>query len=71
LPPAIYESAVSGLGLQGLVLKHVDIQSIVMGMYVCDFGNVILGSTKRKVFQVTNLTTAGALSWSFDRKALG
>lgn len=51
---------------QAIAAKAVDVQQLVAATYQCDFGNIIAGSTKKKVFKVTNSSSAGVISWSFD-----
>ena len=43
---------------------------IVVANYICDFGNVISATTKKKVFKIMNASTAGPISWVFDKQQL-
>lgn len=57
-------------GLQNIVQKFVDVQNVVVGHYLCDFGNVISGQSKKRVFKVVNASSAGPISWVFDKRNL-
>jgi hypothetical protein len=58
--------------LQELIGKYVPFKEVVAGRYVCDFGHVIMGQTKKKIFKVTNCSVLGTvLNWFFDKKHLG
>jgi hydrocephalus-inducing protein len=57
-------------GLQALVAKYIDLKEIVTANYICDFGNVIIGQQRKKVFQVCNASQAGHISWVFEKKFL-
>jgi hypothetical protein len=57
--------------LQTLISKFIDMKDLVIARYVCDFGHVIIGQTKKKVFKITNASLHGQLSWSFDKKHFG
>lgn len=46
------------------------VSSIVVANYICDFGNVISATTKKKVFKIMNAATAGPISWVFDKQQL-
>eukprot|EP01032_Pedospumella_encystans_P008479 gene8479-10061_t len=56
--------------LQGLIAKNVRLGSIVAAHYVCDFGNVIIGQTRKKIFKITNASLFSKLNWVFDKKWL-
>ena len=47
----------------------VSLENIVIANYVCDFGNVVVGNTKRKTFRLTNVGNI-PLSFSFDKKIM-
>jgi len=47
----------------------VNLESIVIASYTCDFGNVVVGSTKKKSFRLTNVGKL-PVSFSFDKKLL-
>jgi len=57
-------------GLQALVRKHINLHDIVAATYICDFGNVIAGQTKKKPLKVTNASSVGKLTWLFDKNYL-
>ncbi|CAM9929944.1 unnamed protein product [Sphacelaria rigidula] len=42
----------------------------VVARHVADFGNVVLGFTKKKTFRVFNAGKLGPVSWSFDKNTL-
>ena len=54
------------LSNQEVMARAVDVQSLVSATYACDFGNVLAGTSKKKVFKITNASNAGVMSWSFD-----
>eukprot|EP01034_Spumella_vulgaris_P022205 gene22205-28319_t len=56
--------------LQQLIAKNVDLKNIVAAHYLCDFGNVVLGQTRKKIFKITNASLVGQLNWVFDKKFL-
>lgn len=60
------DTAAAALCDQAIMAKGVDVQQLVAATYQCDFGNIIAGSTKKKVFKITNSSSAGVMSWSFD-----
>lgn len=47
-----------------------DAASYTIARHVADFGNVVVGFTKTKVFRVANTGKLGPLSWSFNKNAL-
>ena len=53
------------LGIGGAV----NLESISIATYVCDFGNVVVGSTKRKSFRLTNVGRI-PVTFNFDKKLL-
>eukprot|EP01041_Mallomonas_annulata_P003640 gene3640-7257_t len=55
--------------LQAL-LRNIDIQTITMATYVCDFGNIIMTTNKKRVFKIANAATAGPVGWVFDKRLL-
>ena len=57
-------------GLQNIVQKFVDVQNVVAAHYLCDFGNVISGQNKKRVFKIVNASAAGPMSWVFDKRNL-
>ena len=42
----------------------------VVAWHECDFGNVVRGVTRKRVFKITNTSAQGALSWQFDSHVL-
>jgi hypothetical protein len=40
------------IGIGGTI---VNLENIVIANYACDFGNVVVGSTKKKTFRLTNV----------------
>ncbi|RYH22951.1 hypothetical protein EON65_18485, partial [archaeon] len=62
LPPS------DNIMLQDLMAQYINLGDIVAGRYLCDFGNVIIGQTKKKIFKITNASLVGQLSWLFDKK---
>ena len=57
-------------GTQRKIAEQVMMNEIVAASYVCEFGNVILGSTKKKAFKVTNASMIGVMNWNFDTTKL-
>lgn len=53
-------------GLQYKIEQNIPFHSVVAANYICDFGNVILGHTKKKGFKVTNASLVGQMTWTFD-----
>lgn len=51
-------------GIGGTV---VNLENIVIANYVCDFGNVVVGSAKKKSFRLTNVGKI-PVTFSFDKK---
>lgn len=54
------------LGIGGTL---VNLENIVIANYTCDFGNVVVGSTKRKTFRLTNVGKL-PVTFNFDKKIL-
>jgi hypothetical protein len=48
----------------------VNVENISLATYVCDFGNVVVGSTKKKSFRLTNVGKV-PVNFNFDKKILG
>eukprot|EP01033_Poteriospumella_lacustris_P008315 gene8315-5998_t len=58
--------------LQEVISRFIPFKDVVAGRYVCDFGHVIMGQTKKKIFKITNASLLGTqLNWFFDKKYLG
>ncbi len=57
-------------GLQRKIAEQIKMNEIVAASYVCEFGNVILGSTKKKAFKITNASMIGVMNWNFDTTKL-
>jgi hypothetical protein len=53
-----------------LVQNNVVIDSINVANYVLDFGNVICGQSRKKVFKIMNASILGQLNWTFDPSAI-
>lgn len=49
-----------------LIAKNVRLSSIFAAHVVCEFGNVIIGQTRKKVFKITNASLLSKLNWVFD-----
>jgi hydrocephalus-inducing protein len=47
----------------------INVESISIAAYICDFGNVVVGSTKRKSFRLTNVGRI-PVTFNFDKKLL-
>lgn len=47
----------------------VNVESIPIATYVCDFGNVVVGSTQRKSFRLTNVGRI-PVTFNLDKKLL-
>jgi len=45
------------------------IENINIATYVCDFGHVVVGSTKKKTFRMTNVGKI-PITFAFDKKIL-
>ena len=50
--------------------KPADPSEFIIAAHVCDFGNVVSGTTRKRVFKVTNTSSTGPLSWVFDKNLL-
>jgi hypothetical protein len=48
----------------------VPLDNITIATYSCDFGNVVVGATKKKSFRFTNVGRL-PINFSFDKKILG
>ena len=57
-------------GLQSKIAEHVKLTEIVAATHLCDFGNVIIGQSRKKVFKITNAALVGQLNWTFDSSRL-
>ena len=53
-------------GLQHFIAKHIDMKDVVVANYLCDFGNVIIGQTRKRGFRVTNTSLVGQVNFVFD-----
>ena len=56
-------------GFAGIGGVLVNLENINIAAYVCDFGNVVVGSTKKKSFRLTNVGKI-PVSFNFDKKIL-
>lgn len=54
------------LGIGGTI---VNLDNITIANYCCDFGNVVVGATKKKSFRFTNVGHI-LMNFSFDKKIL-
>ena len=57
-------------GVQAFIARNIDLKDIIAANYICDFGNVIMGQTRKKIFKVTNASVVGQLNWTFDKRYL-
>lgn len=57
--------------IESYVSKSVNIEAIACASYILDFGNVIVGQTKKRSFRITNATATGLISWAFQYRYLG
>jgi hypothetical protein len=53
----------------GSIAAPVNLESISIATYICDFGNVVVGSTKKKSFRLTNVGKL-PVTFNFDKKLL-
>ena len=51
------------------VLAPTGVNKVVVANYLCDFGNVISGTSKKKVFKIMNASTAGPMTWVLDKSS--
>ena len=58
-------------GMQYKICNYIPMTDVVVGNYVCDFGNVILSQTRKKVFKVVNANLVGQMNWTFDTTRIG
>ena len=54
--------------LQSLITRNIDTKSLITATYLCDFGNVIAGLKRKKVFKIFNATNLESMTWVFDKK---
>lgn len=54
------------MGIGGTV---VNLENINIANYICDFGNVVVGSTKKKSFRLTNIGKI-PVTFNFDKRIL-
>ena len=54
------------LGIGGI---QINLENIVIANYSCDFGNVVVGSTKKKTFRLTNVGKI-PVTFNLDKKIL-
>jgi hypothetical protein len=54
------------LGIGGVT---VNLENITIAAYACDFGNVVVGSTKKKSFRFTNVGKI-PVTFNFDKRIL-
>ena len=53
-----------------MYIKNIDAQTILTANYLCDFGYIILSTNKKRLFKIVNASTAGPISWTFDKRLL-
>ena len=63
--PAEGQDAIAPLNVSG----PVNLENICIATYICDFGNVVVGSTKRKFFRLTNVGRL-PVTFNFDKRVL-
>jgi len=56
-------------GVIGIGGININLENITIASYVCDFGNVVVGSTKKKSFRLTNVGKI-PVTFNFDKKIL-
>jgi hypothetical protein len=56
-------------GVMGIGGTLINLENITIATYVCDFGNVVVGSTKKKSFRLTNVGKI-PVTFTFDKKIL-
>jgi hypothetical protein len=49
---------------------NVSLENISISTYCCDFGNVVVGGSKKKSFRLTNVGKI-PINFLFDKKLLG
>jgi len=49
---------------------NINLDNIQLCTYVCDFGNVIIGGSKKRSFRLTNVGKI-PINFNFDKKLLG
>ena len=57
-------------GLQSKIHNHIPMTDVVAGNFVCDFDNVILSQSRKKVFKIVNASLVGQMNWTFDTTRL-
>ena len=62
------EKSVIG-GSYGIGGTVIYLENITIANYICDFGNVVVGSTKKKSFRLTNVGKI-PVTFTFDKKIL-
>ena len=63
------KSMIHGGGILGIGGTIINLENICIASYTCDFGNVVVGSTKKKSFRLTNVGKL-PVSFSFDKRIL-
>jgi hypothetical protein len=53
----------------GATNRSAPIQRLVVSSFLCDFGNVVLGSSRKRMFRITN-TGFSPISFEFDKRLL-
>jgi len=65
-PPPPGKDAAGGVGRRRFDLKNI----FVIARHLADFGHVVVGQSKKRVFRVTNMSQTGPLSFVFDKNTL-
>jgi hypothetical protein len=60
----------NGVLFQTLLSKHLDFKELRTASYLCDFGNVIVGMKRKRVFKIFNATASESITWVFNKKIL-
>lgn len=56
-------------GSYGIGGTMINLENINIASYICDFGNVVVGASKKKTFRLTNVGKI-PVTFSFDKKIL-
>lgn len=62
------KSMIAG-GSYGIGGTMINLENINIASYICDFGNVVVGASKKKTFRLTNVGKI-PVTFSFDKKIL-
>ncbi|CAM9169791.1 unnamed protein product [Choristocarpus tenellus] len=67
---SMVERASSRAGGKSRTAQDVPETHYVIARHVADFGNVVVGFTKKKVFRIVNTGKVGPVSWVFDKNTM-